>query len=327
MNSTITNEILKQLINSGEEPISGQQMAETLNISRTAIWKHIRVLEEMGYSIESVKKKGYRLSEKPDSLHPSFLGAIRTTKRIGDKIMFFESCPSTQIIAHEEARNGAIDGTVILTEEQTSGKGRMARKWDSAKGKGIWMSIILKPDIPPQLAPQFTLVAAVAVTKAISEVADVTPSIKWPNDLLLNGKKCTGILTELQSDPDRVQSIILGIGINVNQISDDFPDDLKSIATSVRMESGKIVDRAILVNKIFDYLEKYTDLYITEGFRPLKLLWESYSDTIGKRIRASMVNKVIIGKAIGITDEGVLQLQTDDGEVHGIYSADIFIEN
>ena len=189
------------------------------------------------------------------------------------------------------------------------------------------MSIILRPDIPPQLAPQFTLVAAVAVTRAIADVTKITPSIKWPNDLLINGKKCTGILTELQAEVDRVQSIILGIGVNVNQASEDFPEEIESIATSLKIETGQNVDRLVLTAKIFEYLEKYTDLYIEQGFRPLKLLWESFSDTIGKRIRASMVNREIVGKAIGITDEGVLQIQTDDGEIHGIYSADIFIEN
>lgn len=326
MNS-LTSEILKQLVNSGNEPISGQQIAEQLKISRTAVWKHIKQLEELGYDIISIKKKGYLLKEKMDSLNPAMLDSMLITERIGRKILYFESCPSTQSIAHEEAANGTADGTVIISEEQTAGKGRLARNWSSTKGKGIWMSIILRPDIPPQLAPQFTLVAAVAITRAIADVTGVTPSIKWPNDLLINERKCTGILTELQAEVDRVQSIILGIGVNVNQTSEDFPEELKPIATSLKIETGNVVDRLALTAKIFDYIEKYTDLYIEQGFRPLKLLWESYSDTLGKRIRASMVNGQIIGKAIGITEEGVLQIQTDDGKVHGIYSADIFIEN
>lgn len=326
MNS-LTSEILKQLINRGDAPISGQQIAERLNISRTAVWKHIKLLEESGYEIESVKKKGYLLKTKSDSLNPVILDSVVTTERIGQNILYFDSCPTTQSIAHEEAANGAVDGTVVISEEQTAGKGRLARNWSSTKGKGIWMSIILRPDIPPQLAPQFTLVAAVAVTRAIADVTKITPSIKWPNDLLINGKKCTGILTELQAEVDRVQSIILGIGVNVNQASEDFPEEIESIATSLKIETGQNVDRLVLTAKIFEYLEKYTNLYIEQGFRPLKLLWESFSDTIGKRIRASMVNREIVGKAIGITDEGVLQIQTDDGEIHGIYSADIFIEN
>lgn len=327
MNSTLTNDILKQLVNAGDEPVSGQLMAEKLNISRTAVWKHIKLLEDQGFVIESIKKKGYQLTEKPDTLNPSLLDSHLTTERIGRKIVYMESCPTTQSIAHEEARQGAADGTVVISEEQTAGKGRLARNWSSTKGKGIWMSIILRPDIPPQLSPQFTLVAAVALTRSIADVAGVTPSIKWPNDLLINGKKCTGILTELQAEADRVQSIILGIGVNVNQFLEDFPKELQSIATSIRIETGKEIDRVLLTAKIFEYIEKYTDLYIEQGFKPLKLLWEGYSDTIGKRIRASMVNKEIIGRAVGITEEGVLQLQTDDGVIHGIYSADIFIEN
>ncbi|MFC4410941.1 biotin--[acetyl-CoA-carboxylase] ligase [Chungangia koreensis] len=326
MNS-LTSEILKQLVNSGNEPISGQQIADQLKISRTAVWKHIKQLEDDGYEIISVKKKGYLLHKRMDSLHPAMLDSMTSTERVGRKIHYFDSCPTTQSIAHEEAANGAVDGTVVISEEQTAGKGRLARNWSSTKGKGIWMSIILRPDIPPQLAPQFTLVAAVAITRAIADETGVTPSIKWPNDLLINGRKCTGILTELQAEADRVQSIILGIGVNVNQTTEDFPDELKSIATSLKIEIGNDVDRLVLTAKIFEYIEKYTDLYIEQGFRPLKILWESYSDTLGKRIRASMVNGEIIGKAIGITEEGVLQIQTDDGKIHGIYSADIFIEN
>jgi len=325
--NTLTNKILKQLANAGNEPISGQQIADELGISRTAVWKHIKSLEEQGFVIDSIKKKGYLLSTKPDSLNPSLVESYLTTERLGRRIIYLDSCPTTQSIAHEEARMGAVDGTVVISEEQTAGKGRLARNWASTKGKGIWMSIILKPDLPPQLAPQFTLIAAVALTRSIADVAGITPSIKWPNDLLINGKKCTGILTELQAEADRVQSIILGIGVNVNQSVEDFPDELRSIATSIKIETGQEIDRAMLTAKIFEYMEKYTDLYLNEGFKPLKLLWESYSDTIGKRIRASMVNKEMVGKAVGITEEGVLQLQTDDGVIHGIYSADIFIEN
>ena len=203
------------------------------------------------------------------------------------------------------------------------GKGRMSRPWNSIAGKGVWMSVIVRPALTPQQAPQMTLVAAVAVTRAIQEVTGIEPSIKWPNDILVNGKKVTGILTELQADPDRVKAIILGIGINVNQTEEDFPDELIPIAGSLKMVHGHSINRAELIAKTLEFLEHYTEIYVTHGFGPIKLLWEGYSNTAGRRIRAVMFNETIEGTALGISNEGMLELRLDDGSVRGIYSADI----
>src|SRR5690606_12625679 len=245
-------------------------------------------LEEKGYAIESVKKKGYRIVSIPDTLEPLAIQTGLKTKHIGQNIDYVESCSSTQIIAHKLAQEGAPGGTVVLTETQTAGRGRIARKWDSAAGKGAWMSIILRPDVVPQKAPQFTLVTAVAVVRAVEEVTKLQPKIKWPNDILMDGKKCTGILTELQSDADGIQALIIGIGLNANQEMDDFSDEVKDIATSLKLETGQPVSRQQLVGAILYYLEKYTGMYINEGFGALKLMWESYSTTIGKPVRARM---------------------------------------
>ncbi|MGB3260826.1 biotin--[acetyl-CoA-carboxylase] ligase [Paenisporosarcina sp.] len=327
MNPTVKYEITKRLLTANGQPLSGQQLADDFGLSRTAIWKHIKELEEEGYEIETIKKKGYVLSSSPDSLLAAKINQYLTTKRFGHTIQYEVSCPSTQPIAHQMAQSGAPDGSIVVCEEQTAGKGRMARVWTSTQGKGIWMSVIIRPEIPPTKAPQFTLVAAVAVTRAIEDIADVRAEIKWPNDLLINGKKCTGILTELQADMDRVHAIILGIGVNVNQQLTDFPDEIQSIATSIQMVTGKIVDRAKLVARILHHLEIYTDLYVMHGFEPLKILWESYSCTLGKRIKAIMIHQQIEGLALGITSDGILQVKTDDGQIHGIYSADIEIQN
>ena len=179
--------------------------------------------------------------------------------------------------------------------------------------------------LTPQQAPQLTLVAAVAVTRAIEELTGIEPSIKWPNDILVDGKKLTGILTELQADPDQVKAVILGIGMNVNQELEDFPEELQQIATSLKLIAGKPIDRAQLIAKILGFLEIYTAMYEKNGFGPIKLLWEGYSNTTGKRIRAVMLNETISGTALGISDEGVLELKLDDGSIRGIYSADIEI--
>ncbi|WP_172369380.1 biotin--[acetyl-CoA-carboxylase] ligase [Sporosarcina jiandibaonis] len=326
MTSNAKNEFLKRLFEANGQPVSGQEIADEFGLSRTAIWKYVKDLESDGYEIGTVRKKGYYLIAVPDRVNEANVKKYLKSTTLGQRIVYKETCLSTQLIAHEEAQNGAPNGTVVISEEQTSGKGRMSRPWDSADGKGIWMSVITRPALTPQQAPQMTLVAAVAVTRAIEEVAGAQPSIKWPNDILIDGKKVTGILTELQADPDRVKAIILGIGINVNQTEEDFPDDLKSIATSLKMVSGKTNNRAKLIAKTLDLLEQYTNLYVTHGFSPIKLLWEGYSNTAGKRIRAVMFNETIEGVAMGITEDGMLNLKLDDGSIRGIFSADIHFQ-
>ncbi|MGI2327045.1 biotin--[acetyl-CoA-carboxylase] ligase [Planococcus sp. YIM B11945] len=327
MNITVTHKLAKRLIEAQGTAISGQQLAEEFGVSRTAIWKHIKELEEQGYEIESVKKRGYSLKQMPDTLEPLAIQSLLKTAEIGRVMEFVESCQSTQIIAHQLAQEGTAAGTVVLTEAQTAGRGRLARKWDSAPKKGIWMSVILRPNVVPQKAPQFTLVAAVAVVRAIEEVAGVKPEIKWPNDILLNGNKCTGILTELQSDADGIQALIIGIGMNVNHDKEEFSPEIQEIATSLKMASGKKVDRQQLTAAILFHLEQYTNLYVEQGFGMLKLMWESYSSTIGRPVRARMAKETLEGIAEGITEDGVLQLRTPDGKLHGIYSADIEMRN
>lgn len=327
MKMTIKEQILSRLQASTDEPISGQVLADDLAVSRTMIWKHLKSLEDEGYVIEAVKKKGYLLKTIPDIVSKERILPLLETSHLGQHILYQPVCESTQTIASEIARGDAAHGTVVITEEQTAGRGRLDRVWDSSRNKGIWMSVILRPEISPHLAPQFTLVSAVAITKAIEDVTGQIPEIKWPNDLLINGKKVTGILTELQADMDRVQSIIIGIGVNVNQDMDSFDPSVQSIATSLKLETGQPINRVALIAKILFYLEKYVDIYIQHGFEPIKLLWESYNGTIGKRIKATLLNETLEGVATGITNDGVLQLKLDNGEIRGIYSADIHLLN
>ena len=327
MSINVKNELLKRLFEAKGEPVSGQEIADQFGLSRTAIWKYVKELEKEGYEVGTVRKKGYYLITAPDRVDEVNVHKHLTANRYGKTIRYFDTCSSTQIIAHEEAQSGVPDGTVIIADEQTTGRGRMLRPWSSVAGKGIWMSIIARPSLTPQQAPQLTLVAAVAIIRAIEDLTGIEAAIKWPNDILVNGKKMTGILTELQADPDQVKAIIIGIGMNVNQEAADFPEELHAIATSLKMLTGKSVDRAQLVAKILGFLELYTDMYVKNGFAPIKLLWEGYSNTTGRRIRAVMLNETIEGVALGISDEGVLQLKLDDGSIRGIYSADIEIPN
>jgi BirA family biotin operon repressor/biotin-[acetyl-CoA-carboxylase] ligase len=321
--SEIRKKLLDAFTNAGESFLSGQYLAEIIGCSRTAVWKHIEELRKDGFELEAVRKKGYRIVSTPEAVSDDEIRLGLQTKFIGQNILYQESVPSTQKIAHRLANENATEGTVVIAEEQISGKGRMGREWHSPKYTGIWMSLILRPNISLANAPQLTLLAAVSVVQAIEEIAGLRPEIKWPNDLLLNGKKLTGILTELHAEADRIHSIIIGIGINVNQQLSDFPAELHPIATSLAIEKGEKISRSALIRSIFKHFENLYLQYLEEGFSPIKLLWESYAISIGKQIKARTLNEVIEGIALGITDDGVLQIQDHNGKIHQVYSADI----
>ncbi|WML45088.1 biotin--[acetyl-CoA-carboxylase] ligase [Neobacillus sp. PS3-40] len=323
MQSDIRKELLDAFTDAGETYLSGQNLAELIGCSRTAVWKHIEELRKEGFQLEAVKRKGYRILKTPEMVTADEIRLGLKTNFIGKNIHYEESVESTQKIAHRLVYEDVPEGTVVIAEEQVSGRGRMDRKWYSPKYTGIWMSLILKPNIPLSKAPQLTLLAAVSVVQAIEDLTDLNPEIKWPNDILLNGKKVTGILTELQAESDRIHSIIIGMGINVNQKLADFPLDLQKTASSLMIENGSEVSRATLIKGIFTQFEKMYLLYLAEGFFPIKLLWESYATGIGKQIKARTLLGTIEGRALGITDEGVLQIEDHAGTIHQVYSADI----
>lgn len=321
--SELRKELLDAFTNAGEAYLSGQHLADLVGCSRTAVWKHIEELRKEGFELEAVRKKGYRIVKTPEKITADEIRLGLTTDFIGKNIHYEESVESTQKIAHRFASEEVPEGTVIIAEEQRSGKGRMNRKWHSPKYTGIWMSLILRPNIPLTKAPQLTLLTAVAIVQAIEEVTGLTPEIKWPNDILINGKKITGILTELQAEADRIHSIIVGMGINVNQKKEDFPNEIQDTASSLFIEKGETISRASLIRSIFKQFEKLYLLYLEQGFLPIKLLWESYAVSIGKILKARTLTSVIEGKALGITEDGVLLLEDNSGTIHHVYSADI----
>ncbi|WP_257351786.1 biotin--[acetyl-CoA-carboxylase] ligase [Pseudalkalibacillus decolorationis] len=319
-----TREKLIGLLSESEKFSSGQQLSKELGCSRTAVWKHIEELRKEGYIVEAVQKKGYRIQHRPNNLHPGEIKNQLTTKKLGQNVHFEEQVTSTQEIAHRIAMEGAPEGTIVIAEQQTTGRGRLGRPWHSPKGSGIWMSIILRPNIPPQQSPQLTLLAAVGVVQGIERSVGLNPQIKWPNDILIEGKKVVGILTELQAEADRINSVIIGIGINVNTPKDAFPKELETIATSLKAESsGNDIDRSELVRSILIEMEKLYDLYLDHGFTPIKLLWEGAAASLGKRVVVRTLSGEITGKAKGITEEGILLVEDDFGDIHRVYSADI----
>ncbi|RNA69170.1 biotin--[acetyl-CoA-carboxylase] ligase [Alteribacter keqinensis] len=313
--------LLQMLRTKENEFISGEKLSEKLGCSRTAVWKHIDALRKEGYNVEAAPKKGYRLSDEPDTLSKHQLESRLKDETFITAVHHYPSIHSTQETAHQLASENAPEGTLILADEQTKGKGRLGRQWHSPRETGIWMSLILRPDIEVKRAPQLTLLTAVAVVRGIKNAVGIDPEIKWPNDVLFEGKKVAGILTEMQAEPDKVHAIIVGLGLNVNQ--SQFPAPLDTIATSLRIESGKSVNRTDVLSSILIEWDWLYRTFLKEGFAAVKPLWEAHALTMGKRITARTPKETLTGIATGIDDSGVLLLRQDDGTLRHIYSADI----
>ena len=321
---TIKYEIAKAFAKAEGEYISGQALADLVGCSRVAIWKHIDQLRQEGYEIEAVKKKGYRLLNKLDTLSATDILMGLQTEFVGQSIFSYETVRSTQIIARELAGNGAKDGTVVISNEQTEGTGRLKRKWHSPSDGGIWLSMILRPDIPPYLAPQLTLLTAVAAVRTLNQF-EVDAGIKWPNDVLVKGKKIAGILTELHAESDQIHHVIIGIGLNMNQSFESFPDELKEIATSVLIEKKQMIDRVEFLHSFFKNFENMYLLFLEKGFGPIKQLWEEHSITIGKKVTVQNLHSSLTGMAIGINHDGVLIIMDEEQNSHLVYSGDITV--
>ncbi|MCB6828592.1 MULTISPECIES: biotin--[acetyl-CoA-carboxylase] ligase [Megamonas] len=318
------SQILNLLKQNGNKFLSGEYLADTLKVSRTAIWKHIKALRDNGYNIESVPRSGYRLIDSPDLLSSEEIKSSLTTKILGSEILYFETVDSTNTQAKKVALQGVKDGTIIISEEQGGGRGRLSRSFFSPKYKGIWFSVILKPKFLPQEAPKCTLMAATAITKAIEDVTGVKVGIKWPNDVLYKGKKLVGILTEMNAEMDCINYIIIGMGINVNIDKEEMPEEIQNIATSLSQITGKKISRLKLLNKILYYLEHLYIICQEEGFAPILDEWRKYSITLNQHIRVIGTNEVLEGIAVDIDDDGAL-LVNIDGQIKRVLAGDVSI--
>ncbi|WP_342525696.1 biotin--[acetyl-CoA-carboxylase] ligase [Chryseomicrobium sp. FSL W7-1435] len=304
-------------------PLSGEQLSQQLGVSRTMVWKYIQLLNEEGYSIQAIKKKGYVLHGLSNQLTKENLDYYLTTRHFAREFTSFETCNSTQIVANEQLlQRDVAHGAVFVSEEQTAGKGRLNRPWSSSKGKGLWMTWVLKPNLLPHEAPPITLVVALAVAKAIATTTGIQVDIKWPNDLLIDGKKTGGILTELQATPDKIEAILVGIGLNVLHESNDFGVDLSSIATSLQLHCEQPVNRLQLLAAVASELESAVEQFETSGFQPFQHQWEQHSKMIGQEITATTVRETITGTAVGLNEFGALLVSTDDG-VRTLFSGDV----
>jgi BirA family biotin operon repressor/biotin-[acetyl-CoA-carboxylase] ligase len=317
------NKLIELLANNQDDYISGQVLSDKLKISRSGIWKHMKELEKDGYTIEGKSKKGYRILSYPDKLSENTLQWGLNSKWIGKRIIHKHSTPSTQIIAHQAASEGASHGTVIIADEQTEGKGRMDRHWHSDKGNGIWLSIIVRPEILPYQAPQLTLLTATVLADVLRKFASVTSLIKWPNDILINNRKTAGILTEMQAEQDRIQYVVIGIGINVNQEESDMPKDIAHRATSLKIETNQHWQLRELVQHILITFENTYDSYMKNGFPEIKDKWESFGFKIGENISIKTMRNEWDATFIGIAADGALLTKSADGTIKKLYSAEI----
>lgn len=302
--------------------LSGEYLSSTLNVSRTAIWKHINNLKNKGYKIEGISKKGYKLVSSPDLINSVELTPFLKTKFIGRNLLHFDEINSTNIKAKEMAKAGAEDGTIIIAESQNSGSGRFNRNWVSPKG-GIWFTLILRPELPPSEAPKITQVAAASMNKALKEF-NINTTIKWPNDLLLNNKKICGILSEMKCDMDRVHYLVVGIGLNVNIDEEYFDDSLKSIATSLKVETNSVFNRNEVLAKFLNTFEElYSSFLDSLNLSETVSICRENSNLIGKQAKLITYNKEEIVTCIGLSDNGDLIVKDSTGREKPVISGEI----
>jgi len=307
--------------------VSGAELASQLDISRAAIWARIEDLRKVGYEIEAEPHFGYRLIRSPDALHADdLLARLGKTKIIGRDIRVFEETTSTNDVVEKLARDGVKEGVVIFAESQTKGRGRLGRKWISPAHRGLWFSILLRPDLRPQEMTQLTVASATALRRAMVAETGLSPEIKWPNDLLIGGKKVAGILTEVNAEPDRVKYAILGIGVDVNVSVTELPPDVRKLATSLKIEAGKTMDRAELATAILRELDADYARICARKFDALADEWEAHCVTIGRNVTVQIGDRKIRGCAESLSDDGALLLRTEHGRLEPITGGDVTLE-
>lgn len=321
---TTDAEILTALRSANEGSVSGAELSQKLGISRAAIWARIEELRQVGYDIEATPHLGYRLVSSPDALHADdLLARLGKTKVIGRDIRVFQETTSTNDVIEKLARDNVKEGAVVFAESQSKGRGRLGRKWISPARKGLWFSILLRPDLRPQEATQLTVASATALRRAIQANTGVKAKIKWPNDILINGKKVAGILTELTAELDRVKHIILGIGVDVNLNTAEFPPDLRKIATSLKIETGKPISRAAIAVEILRELDADYARICTGKFESVVGEWEEHCGTIGQPVTVQIGERKIHGRAESLDNDGALLLRTEHGRLERVTGGDV----
>ncbi len=306
-------------LNKKHDYLSGDQISKHLGITRQGLWKHIQELKDSGYEIIAVPHLGYRLESCPDRLFAFEVARSLNTKLVGRKIHYFDYLSSTMDLAMQLGLQGAVGGTLVLAESQTKGRGRLGRDWFSPKYKGIYLSLILRPKIPPAACPILTLMSAVSICEAVKTVTGLEAQIKWPNDVLIQNKKISGILTEMNAEMDKVNFVVIGIGLNVN-------NDKKSLvaqATSLKEEQSQELSRLVILQELLRSIEINYFLLEAKGSQEIIDKWRNFTLTLGKRVKIYYQNKQIEGQAIDIDTDGALLIRKDSGLIQKVACGDI----
>ena len=315
------------LLKNKEGFISGQELASSLGITRSAVWKAVERLRLEGYEIQAVTRKGYRLCSQPDLIDGPAISRELGTVSLGRNVVFLPETDSTNNAARALAEEGCPHGTLVVTEHQTMGKGRRGRIWEAPAGKDIAMSLVLRPDIAPEKASMTTLMMGVAIAKACRSLCSLeNVMVKWPNDVVAGGKKLSGTLTELSCDPDQVNYIVVGSGINVN--SREFPEDIAATATSLSLETGHDVRRSPIIAEVLNIFETLYEAFIQRG--DLSFLTGDYDLLMaarGSKVRVISGSHTLEGEALGVDPLGRLMLRREDGETEHIMGGEVSLRS
>ncbi len=306
--------------------VSGAELASRLGISRAAIWARIEELRSLGYEVDAAPHRGYRLVSVPDVLHADDLMArLGRVRCIGRDIRVFRETTSTNDVADKLGRDGAAEGVVVFAESQSRGRGRLGRRWASAARKGLWFSVLLRPRLQPQAVTQITVMTAVAVARAVRGMTGLSVEIKWPNDLLVAGRKVAGILTELTAELDRVRYVVVGIGLDVNQTSTEFPAEVRGVAASLRMVAGRTLERAELAAAVLRELDEDYARLAAGGFAALADEWAAACTTLGREVTVQVGDRRWQGRAEALDSEGALLLRTEHGRLERLTGGDVTV--
>lgn len=318
-------EILK-LLRESDGYVSGQKLCEEFGVSRTAVWKVINQLKEEGYHVEAVKNRGYRIVDIPDVMSEEELKSLLTgkTRWAGQEIYYYPDTDSTNIRAKEMGEKGAPHGTLVVAGQQSKGRGRRGRGWESPPGCSIYMSILLRPEFLPSKAPMLTLIMAYSVAKALRACTGMEVKIKWPNDIVLNGKKLVGILTEMSTEIDYINHVVIGVGVNVNMAS--FSEEIAKTATSLRIETGEIIKRGALIVEMMKHFEQNYEMYLkTEDLSGIREAYNGLLVNCGKEVRILGAREPYQAVALGINDSGELLVRKQDGSQEAVYAGEVSV--
>jgi BirA family biotin operon repressor/biotin-[acetyl-CoA-carboxylase] ligase len=316
-------EILQLLRDHSSEFLSGEEISRRLKVSRTAIWKGMNRLRTQGYEIKASTRSGYRLIQSPDLLTPSEIKPILKTKWMGRMVHYFRSLNSTNSKAYQLGLNGAKEGEVVIAESQEKGRGRLGRRWFSPPFLNLYISVILRPKILPHQASLITLMAAVATADAIEKFSGLPPIIKWPNDILLRDRKVAGLLNEIHSETDRIHFVVLGIGVNLNMDGKMFSKEIRTVATSLKIEIGRRVSRKAFLQFLLLELEAWYSIFLKEGSSPVLKAWRERAQIKGRRVKVTSFGETLAGVAVDVDSDGALILETQDGKRKRVVAGDV----